>query len=1109
MNNSWHSRVKDSISHLEWFCKLESGLLELNLATIFRASKILQQKHNMALCFHDSTAKKVLYDNRLTFAKHDDCVVLIRQKFEISFSFSRSQAEQHDLYSCFWLPLQNALIGKKRKKAHSVENENEDEKVAKRTWKGSSLSQFKRFILESLNKKKPRGYGAIRILWLQSCFLVGKDQDENGIKTEKEEEKKELDRGRETKKLSINSSHDSNHYFENQFGYRVVVFHRWNRLEKVLTVAIKPKYLKTKNHACFAFFTKTSRQIPTINSENVCSCCGIEPKALTQWRFSALVPRISPISRIYRWYPNSVINWINNQGRCAQYVLVAQEDGSLFYQYCDQFSNDSCIKKFLRIFDLMEFATARHKEYGLNFKRNMSQFAQKQLAKNGRDTFAASSIAKWASCLDKAVKKMVIIFQCQSGASSILVRTFGIDVQLAEWNTMACKKDRLKVLHKVGNPAEIYGFAGHNWQIAIAESMSLALPSQGIAKVEQFSQLVSEWFSAIFEHYEVEVVSGLIFSLPMIAQAAMTFKACSTDNGIQMAFSRLPLALNSLLKSKSLYQIYEVAFSRLSRGDAMSPEHEPLRYAWESDWSLCFSSIMAEKESPIGPPLVFSKCETIKGRWFRPGPHPYSSCEFQIISAIVHQWYHTDGISPIDVFSQFSVHGSFTVEKKSLDLLLVYRKKSKLTFSAFQIHHQYTHGCSVCPPLPSYSQNQTLKEVSEKSAAIDLFWKNYCQKCLNNADFRVIYACHPFQIGGHFYRDSIDAVKQMGVKLPLSFDIITKRHVANYAEVLHLAQRSDLITFIIAEGECFFPEGNDGAESNLQHAVFTHDELGQSTVMRKRTNGPTLFTGDYFAYLVLKKNFRVNIIHHLMLFATTPRFKSIFLSLSERRNQTGFRGQVNISVLKPGLNGAVGMMGRLGSVGQITHVVAVTREKPISTTSWHSTYQLSLTSSPNYIRITRSFQKIAITSYNLPAHIHVLSGYRLKLLQFIDACSLLFIPKTWRLLRVKADAVLIGFARPSISDCARPDLSRSTFYRRWGKFVSRTKTMGKLTKIRDSGIPRLHCQTLTRMQWDYSKKRKEKSIKEILKETQSLCENNKNFEFCCLYSNSLIHLKRK
>ena len=272
MTNSWHSRVKDSISRLNWFCKLESGLLELNFSTILQASKILQLQYNVALCFHDSTEKKVLYDNRLTFLKHDACIVLTRQNFEISFSFSRLRAEKHDLFSCFWLPLQNALTGRKKKKAWSIKVQNDDEELEKRMWKDVAIDQMDRFIFESLKKTKPRGYGAIRILWLQSCFLIC--EGENRMDTKLENRKKNSDgsdreeerneKGMKNHIHVMNSSHDSNHYFENQFGYRAIFFYRWNRLEKVLTIAIKPKYLKTKNHSCFAFFTKTSRQIPTI-----------------------------------------------------------------------------------------------------------------------------------------------------------------------------------------------------------------------------------------------------------------------------------------------------------------------------------------------------------------------------------------------------------------------------------------------------------------------------------------------------------------------------------------------------------------------------------------------------------------------------------------------------------------------------------------------------------------------------------------------------------------------------------------------------------------------------------------------------------------------------
>ena len=181
--------------------------------------------------------------------------------------------------------------------------------------------------------------------------------------------------------------------------------------------------------------------------------------------------------------------------------------------------------------------------------------------------------------------------------------------------------------------------------------------------VIDLANAVERWYIGLWRHFGIEVYSGLLFSLSPIVQASLTFFSGRHSIG-HLALSKPSMGMDKLLKMKSLYQIHETSFVHLNKGDLMSPCGKPLNYAWEADFSMCYSSILAEEPMPVGSPLVFSRdlsrSETLL---YRQGPHPYTTLEFQIVNAITTIWQKkaiAEGLRIIDNF-QFSISGSFCV----------------------------------------------------------------------------------------------------------------------------------------------------------------------------------------------------------------------------------------------------------------------------------------------------------------------------------------------------------------------------------------------------------------------------------------------------------------
>ena len=75
-------------------------------------------------------------------------------------------------------------------------------------------------------------------------------------------------------------------------------------------------------------------------------------------------------------------------------------------------------------------------------------------------------------------------------------------------------------------------------------------------------------------------------------------------------------------------------------------------------------------------------------------------------------------------------------------------------------------------------------------------------------------------------------------------------------------------------------------------------------------------------------------------------------------------------------------------------------------------------------------------------HVVILSSYRTTIAEMINNCYSLFQPRACRLLRIKADSIMLGFSTQSLAESSK--YPAAEFKRKWGHLVPKKgKTPGK------------------------------------------------------------------
>lgn len=816
---------------------------------------------------------------------------------------------------------------------------------------------------------------------------------------------------------------------------RQTLLHRFrlSRQSTEIVIVIMPRQYMSKHFACFRVLGRKGayKKSTAMFSDAVCSCCDIFPNSLIQPKFSSTLHRATPMTVLSKLWPKETLRWIQSQHEYCQYVLSTKEG----WQYLDYFdcTNQATRWSFDNFTTLWNWICQRHESLGKKKKRRDSQRVRERLSNK---TDLAGTWSRLERNLSLAVDSIHVVYNCHSPQQQIA------DAEKKDIGHEIASLLRTKIhvsTHRL-NQNDIYGYRGKGWKLDfVSQCIGGGAAGQPVPHHQVVSRL-KEWFDCMRRVFDSEVISGRTLSPAQVTyHATLFYMACA--HPLNIGLSKPSLALTRLFKQRSMHQLYFTSTPFLKAGEAMSPRHNSLKSVWTGDISLCYSSILAKQSVPNGAPLVFTNlAKQGRGdRLWRHGSHPYSTGEYRIIRALVKDAMTTKKTDILMVFSQYSFHGSFIAAGKSLDLLLVMKSaigrdpgRNPLIFRAFQIHHNYTHGCDTCPVLSSYAQKQDLERVRRHSDAIDAFWKNYCKEVLD-CQLDIVYFCHPFSIGNALF-NSVAGLPAPGDSFERVW--LSQRRLPRN-KLSSLCRDRSLCVFIIGQGR------QERMEDDEDAAVATKTSEGK-LVLAAETAGPTLFTGPQLLFLIKAKAFRLTHVHHVIVYRCTNAFRPLLSELTRLRTlgDTTFA----TTMLKLSCNSMIGMLG--SNVEWADHVTLVPPGTSYKPTSWHSKYTYTLLEGGT-VRVSRLADIRRPTTNMLPVYVWILAEYRFNLVSFLEFVRSTLQPGTWRTMQVRADAITLGLSTPTLTRAARD--SRN-FVRRWKTRVAATKTPGFFTTVNESTL---------------------------------------------------------
>ena len=793
---------------------------------------------------------------------------------------------------------------------------------------------------------------------------------------------------------------------ETKDNYVPVFSKQWSKSPRELLVLIERKVFMTSHMLCYKFHKRMYSVTQAFPSDILCKCCGFSAGSLCSFRFSGATHNASPITVLHRWYPTLCHDWIKEQYKLIQYGFSIA-NGT--YGYRDFFNGESRFECFSTIEQFMAHANQRFEVHGKKYKigllrkllDHLHYIAGKAKGCERSDTasWRGGTLSKWLETIQRACETQVFFWQDKTQKD-----TDRLGCELVAWS------GRSITIRTSRSDTRICALSGNRKKFIIMKELF-----QHYISLHDVTYTVQAWFDVMFHKFDYEVLSGLIFNMPVITYNAMLFKV-GIDKPTHLNLAKSSLALSFLLKKYSLHQIYSTAMPAIKSGERMSPFHDPLQFVWEGDVKLCYSSEFAKQPMPMGAPLIYTlQNDNLK----RNGPHPNRTGEFKIVLSLIKSYER--GHDVVMVFSQYSVHGPYVAENKAIDLLIVYkkRKQKKIKFAAFQVHHSFTHTCPVYPPLLTYAQKKTHQQTKSHSDKVDLFWENYCQKVFD-CQLKVIYFCHEFTINSTTYKD-INVMPDPFRILP--DDLLTSRSLS-MARLYQLIDDPALILVIIGEGQQTLQCNSDDA------AIYV--KRNGITVMTTRTTTPTMFTSRHLRFLIHEKGFRFSSVYHVLVFQSTTAFRSICNQVQSVQRSMPH------NVLKFALNSMIGLFGSFREVRTTVRLV----RKEARETSWHSRYQYTSTNVPDIFRVVRTCDNPQPRTFMYAMHIVILSSYRTTIAEMINSCYHLFQPRACRLLRIKADSIMLGFSTQSLAQASR--FTMSEFKKKWGYLVPKKgKTPGK------------------------------------------------------------------
>ena len=790
--------------------------------------------------------------------------------------------------------------------------------------------------------------------------------------------------------------------------YFPVYSKQWSKSPKELLILIERKVFLTSHVLCYRFYQKINYVTQVLPSDILCKCCGFSAGSLCSFRYSGTNHHASPITMLNQRYPDLCQNWIENQHKLIQYGFSLSDE---VYGYRDYFTEPSQFECFSTIEQFMAHAIHRFVLFGKVYKTNLLKKLIARLhamtsnvkTKNclSSSNPLGSTLTKWIDAIQRAIQTQLFFWQDKTRED-----TSRLGCELVAWSgrSIHVKTSR--------SGTKIVSFSGNFRRFIVLRELF----DQYIS-IHDVTPTVQGWFKIMTEIFDCEVVSGMVFNLPFNTYNATLFKI-GIDKAMHLNLAKPSLALSFLLKRYSLHQIYATVMPAIKSGERMSPNHDLLQFVWEGDVRRCYSSELANQPMPMGAPLIYT-CQN--GGLKRNGPHPNRSGEFKIVFSLIKSYQRKYNI--VMVFSQYTVHGPYVAENKAIDLLIVYKKKKrkKICFAAFQVHHTFTHTCQVCPPLLQYAQKKTYQQIKNHSDKVDQFWNNHCQNVLK-CKLEIIHFCHEFRLDSAVtYKDISDLPDPFQL---LPNDLLLSRKMS-MQRLYQLIDDPAIILVIIGEGQ-------QTRQCNPDDAAIYVKRNG-ITVMTTRATTPTMFTSRHLRFLIREKGFEFSTVHHVLVFQSTTAFNSVCKQVLQSAQSS-----VSSKLLKFGLNSMIGLF---GSFREVKSTVRFFKKKNIQK-SWHSRYHYTSTRVPDIFKVTRSSDLTRPISFMYVTHVVILSSYRTTIAEMINNCYSLFQPRACRLLRIKADSIMLGFSTQSLAESSK--YPAAEFKRKWGHLVPKKgKTPGK------------------------------------------------------------------
>lgn len=812
----------------------------------------------------------------------------------------------------------------------------------------------------------------------------------------------------------------------------------------ILEINVWPKYYKISHACCFVVKSRLLKSCYIGKAgEESCQCCDIPyPQFKSVGHFSpkAKISVVTDMKEHFLRQGADSTGWIKTQGNLVQGVF-SHSNGLVYW---DSFRKELNVVYCPTWQAVLECVDREFKNGLQKIKRQLLRMYAEKAKHLQRKT--------WQFDIEKAIQcRVVMIFNVDDW--DLLD---GLVTKFANQARIRKLKARDRNLH--------YGYRWRNWRLVNGEELAFAnrSPSPPVSlenAVKHCQKGIDSFFKLMYEHFGQEVLSSLNFSIPFLAYSGVLSAMSEASPAMNLALGRSSMGLAILMKKTASYQLLYNSLPEIASGDKMSPRHEDMKSCEQIDMTSCYSYQAAVCSLPAGKPVVFHgmrwkrENETMKSQALNEmkvcridQSMPHNSGEFKTVYWICWQMERLANVSVRKVYSRYHGTGQWAVGKLSLDLLIVYSKrsggakKSLICYRAVNVHHAYSHTCpqpaSVCKKPERYIRNLGERELESYSAKIDAFWHEYCKSVLL-CNYETIYTCHPTE-GNAMGKDYLT---QPPLKRLTNFGLFKKR-IVSLQDILGLfdsGEANAFQIFVVVEG------GDSRIMPGQPGHVVTKKE--GKTVLSQRTHGPTMMSAEYLRYLIKERDFKVEKVHHVITYLVTRGHQKSYRQVVDLRNNLatktiGGAKSESVAFLKKVLNYSIGVLG----ASRTEQSIVTLHKKTFHPRSWTSTYHVEglpscqLSSFPNdadpvaidcegMFKVTRTYKGPSWRiGAHFPWHVCLLQHYRHAMIRAMQCMEMAFFNHTYRVVQIQTDSFVVLFSQFDKKDCSFSETHFKVFW---------------------------------------------------------------------------------